>query len=199
MMSTFFPGRSGRRGPSRTRFYVDECLVLDAAKLKPFLNSNDPSSVVEFPGLRRSIDLSRVSDDRIVLANCPPPIEQQEIELIHAPWGPDGSLRRYLFECPYCASRVAKLFIPWSGSGFACRGCHGITYPPRRDHLDVLLARHAEMGRQLTKLVQLRATSKVHVVPPARGDEIEQHVKALLAESERLRSKVHMHGGHVGS
>jgi hypothetical protein len=172
-------------------------LILDAVKLKRFLKSNSPLTVVEFPGLRKSIDLSRVADDRIVLSNCPPPIEQQEIELIDAPWGPDGSLRRYLFACPYCARRVATLYVPWSGSGFACRSCHGITYPPRRDHLDVLLTRHAELGRRLNGLVQLRATSKSHVVPPATTEQIDEYMRSLLSQADSLRRKVSMHGGHV--
>lgn len=195
-MSTFFPARTGRRGPCRTRFFVDECLTLDAVKLKPFLKANTASTVVEFPGLRKSIDLLRVADDRIVLSNCPPPIEQQEIELIHAPWGPDAALRRYLFSCPYCARRVAKVFIPWSGSGFACRSCHGVTYPPRRDHLDVLLARYAELGRRLNGLVQLRATLKTHTVPPATKEQIDEHVRVLLNQADALQCKVLMHDVH---
>lgn len=198
-MNTFLPRRTGRRGPCRSRFYPGECLVLDAVKLKTFFKSNAPSTVVEFPGVRRSIDLSRVADDTIVLSNCPPPMEQQEIELIDAPWGPNGSLRRFLFACPYCASRVAILYIPWSGSGFACRRCHGITYPPRRDHLDVLLARYSDLGRRLGQLVTLRATSKEHVVPPATTDQIDEHVRSLLNRADSLRRKVDMHGGHVGS
>lgn len=196
-MSTFFPGPTGRRGPCRTRFYVDECLVLDAVKLKPFLKANDPSTVVEFPGLRKSIDLFRVADDRILLLDCPPPIDTQEIELVHAPWGPDGSLRRFLLVCPHCSSRVAKLFIPWSGSGFACRSCHGVTYPPRRDHLDTLLSRYDDLGRRLNRLVKLRATLKTHVVPPATSEQIDEHVRSLLSQVDALRRKVDMHGGHI--
>lgn len=166
-------------------------------KLKSVLKSNAPATVVEFPGVRKSIDLFRIADDRIVLSNCPPPIEQQEIELIHALWGPDGSLRRYIFACPYCARRVAKLFIPWSGSGFACRSCHGVTYPPRRDHLDTLLSRYDDLGRRLIKLVKLRATLKTHVVPPATAEQIDEHVSSLLSQVDSLRRKVDMHGGHV--
>lgn len=197
-MSTFLPGRTGRRGRCRSRFYVNECLVLDAVKLKDFFKSNAPSTVVEFNGLQKALDLFRVADDRVLLSNCPPPIEQQEIELIDAPWGPDGSLRRYLLACPHCSSRVVKLLVPWSGSGFACRNCHGITYPPRRDHLDVLLSRYADLGHRLTNLVQLRATLKTHVVPPATDQEIDEHVRTLLSQADSLRRKVDMHSGHIG-
>src|SRR4051794_5100986 len=102
-MSKFFPRRTGRRGQCRSRFYPNECLVLDAVKLKKFLKSNAPTTIVEFPGLARSIDFTRVADDTILLSNCPPPVEVQEIDLVDAPWGPDGSLRRYLFECPHCS------------------------------------------------------------------------------------------------
>jgi hypothetical protein len=173
-------------------------LVLDAVKLKAFLKSNAPSTLVEFPGLQKSIDLFRVADDRILLSNCPPPIDQQEIELIHAPWGPNGSSKRYLFQCPHCLDRIAKLFIPWSGSGFACRRCHGVTYPPRRDHLDTLLSQYNDLGRRLNRLVELRATSKEHVVPPATTEQVDEHVRALLSRADSLRRKVDMHGGHVG-
>jgi hypothetical protein len=196
-MSTFFPRRTGRRGPCRSRFYPSECLVLDATKLKDFFKRGALSTLIEFPGLRRSIDLTRLAEDRILLANCPPPIDQQEIELIDAPWGPNGSLRRYLLACPHCSRRVAKLLIPWSSSGFACRRCHRVAYPPPRDHLDTLLSRYDDLGRCLNKLMKLRATMKTHVVPPATSAQIDEYVRSLVAETEALRSKVRMHGGHV--
>lgn len=195
MRNGFLPGATGRRGPCRTRTYTTEALPLDAGKLKGFFKSRAPSTVVEFPGMRRSIDLSRVADDRIYVARCPPPIEEQEIELIKAPWGPDSSFWRYFFRCPWCSRRVLKLFVPHGGSGWGCRSCHRITYRPKRDQLDVLLARHAEIASTIGRLVKLRALVKDHVVAPSTSEEIAQHVKMLLGQVEALGKKVEMHTG----
>ena len=197
-MSEFLSRSRSRRGHRRSRYYTSECLVLDAVRQKPFFKSGTPTTVIEFPGLMKSIDVNRIADDRLLLSRCPPPLDQQEVELACVPWGPDGSFKRYFFRCAYCARRVAKLYVPWGGSGWACRTCHGITYKRGKAQLDVLLAQHAEIAQKINRLSRLRARAKQHMIAPGTADEVERHVEVLLGEVEALDRKVSMHAGVLG-
>ena len=49
---------------------------------------------------------------------------------------------RHWFKCPFCGTRCYKLYRPDPSSGFACRGCHNLTYRSAQKHdarLDRLL------------------------------------------------------------
>jgi hypothetical protein len=49
---------------------------------------------------------------------------------------------RHWFKCPSCGRRTYKLYRPDPSSGFACRGCHNLTYRSAQKHdarLDRLL------------------------------------------------------------
>ena len=35
---------------------------------------------------------------------------------------------RFWFLCPWCDCRIAKVYLPETGQGFACRRCHNLTY-----------------------------------------------------------------------
>ncbi len=197
-MSDLPPRSRSRRGHRRSRHYTNESMVLDAGRIKRFLKSNSPTTVLEFPGMKSTIDLCRVAEDRLVLRGCPPPLEEQQLELLSAHWGPHGTLRRFFFRCPWCERRAAKLFVPHGGSGWGCRTCHGIVYRPKKDRLDVLLTRHAEVSRRIEWLIKLRARAKTHVVAPATADEVERHVETLLSQVEALDREVEMQAGVVG-
>ena len=56
-MTEFLPRRTGRRGPRRSRFYVNECIVLEIGRLKAYLKSHSPMTLLEFPGVKSSIDV----------------------------------------------------------------------------------------------------------------------------------------------
>jgi hypothetical protein len=64
------------------------------------------------------------------LEDDPEPVEvHQRISMVKT--RPHFGGRRWWFRCPgdvECGRRCHKLYLPWGGSGFACRGCHGLIY-----------------------------------------------------------------------
>ena len=59
------PLEQARRGPRRMSYWPSECLQLDVQKLKGFLKADRPITIVEFPGLRHAIDVSRTGTERL--------------------------------------------------------------------------------------------------------------------------------------
>ena len=51
---------------------------------------------------------------------------------------------RWWFVCPGpgCGKRVGKLYLPWGGTEWRCRGCHSLTYVSQQDsrRVDLLCA-----------------------------------------------------------
>lgn len=191
--------RTGRMGPLRTTYYRHECLEVSATKLKDFLRSMRPTTVIEFPDLGCAIDITRTARDRLYLAKLPPPIDTQEIGLVEAPWGPGGRLTRTFLICPYCEQRRASLFIPWGSSGLGCRVCKSVTYPRRRDRLAHLVVEHNRIGVELERLWNRRLASTTHLSPPTTDDEINARAEDLLSDLEAVGQQLRAYGGHVGA
>ena len=187
------PTKQARRGPRRMSYWPSECLQLDVKKLKKFLKADRPITMIEFPGLRHSIDVSRTGREQIYLSRCPPPVETQEIGLEIVPWGPEKQFVRYFLRCPYCEVRTTKLYIPWGQTGFGCRECKNVRYPQRRDPMDSLLVAHARLGERLDQTIQRRARDKTHLAAPANDEEVHAHVKELLREVEKTNRQLDRH------
>lgn len=187
------PLEQARRGPRRMSYWPSECLQLDVQKLKRFLKADRPITMVEFPGLRHSVDVSRTSSERLYLSRCPPPVETQEIELEIVPWGPERQFERYFLKCPYCDVRTTKLYIPWGQTGFGCRECKNVRYRQRRDLLDTLVVAHARLGDRLEQLIKRRARDKTHLAAPSNDEEVHARADELLKEFERVNRQLDRH------
>lgn len=187
-----------RKGQYRTKFWPEECTVLDVGKLKHFLKSNKATTLVEYRGLRFSIHVTRTSDALLHLSGCPPPVDHQDIGLVEVPWGPGKRLRRFFFLCPYCDEKSAKLYIPWGGTGFGCRRCKDVTYRPQRDLLSELVVAHEYLGREIDAVIRRRALRKTHITPPTTDAEIHAHTRRLVRDVEKLHKQIGRHAGNLG-
>lgn len=182
------PPRMGKRGPRRSNHRVDECANYDSFRLNRFLiQRTTPSTLLEFDGLHHGVRVDRLDAGTIKFVGLPGVQTEQDVEfeILH---GTVGS--RSYFLCPQCGARRRFLYIPLGLSGLRCRVCWGLRYPPRKPHLDRLLAQHALQGEALAAVVQLRATRMIHGVAPADETEIELRMQSLLDRCEDLSKRL---------
>ena len=138
-------GGSGRGIKKRRKHTVDECIQIDASRMKkklPFCTIQPAAR--EFRWLARPV-IRFGAFVELKYAVHQQGFSQEVHELITLQRiFPRIGGERWWLTCPGCLQRAGKLYLPPGTSRFRCRKCHGLTYKScqkriRRDRSDELV------------------------------------------------------------